>query len=106
MSATLLRLGLWILVLVLALYVIHESSEQPVAELIPINMLQNALLLSVALIIGGVVMRMLEKGKDAVSKNRCRVCGTAVPQGAIYCRPHLRGMLEREDRRTHNTKIR
>lgn len=106
MSATLLRLGLWVLVLVLALYVIHESSEQPVAEMIPINMLQNALLLSVALIIGGVVMRMLEKGKEVVSKNRCRVCGTAVPQGAIYCRPHLRGMLEREDRRTHNTKIR
>ncbi len=107
MSATLLRLGLWILVLVLASYVIHESlSDQPIGQMITINMLQNVLLLSVALILGGLIMRMVEKGSGALSKNRCRVCQIVVPPGALYCRPHLRGMLEREDRRTHSSKIR
>ena len=109
MSATLLRLGLWILVLVLALYVIHESYiEQPLAEMIPMNMLHQALFLSVALVFAGVIARMLEKTKKVVVKNRCRVCQTPVPHGAIFCREHLRGMLEREDRRTHSgtTRIR
>ena len=109
MSATLLRLGLWILVLILALFVIHESySEQPFAEMIPMPMLTQGLILSVVLVLAGVIARMFEKTKKAVIKNRCRVCQTAIPHGAIYCRAHLRGVLEREDRRTHsgNTRIR
>lgn len=108
MSATILRLGLWILVLVLALYVIHESyEEQPLAEMIPMQMLQNALVLSVLLVVAGLLVRMVEKTKGKpVSKNRCRICQTPIPAGAIYCRQHLRGILEREDRRTHNTRLR
>jgi predicted nucleic acid-binding Zn ribbon protein len=109
MSATILRLGLWILVLVMALYVIHESyEEQPLAEMIPMQMLQHALVLSVVLVGVGLVVRMFEKTTRKVlsPKNRCRVCPTAIAPGAIYCRVHLRGMLEREDRRTHNTRIR
>ena len=109
MSATLFRLGLWILVLVLALYVVHESYiEQPIAERIPMNMLHQALVLSGVLLLAGAISRMLEKTKKAVVKNRCRVCQTPVAHGAIYCREHLRHVLEREDRRTHsgNTRIR
>ena len=109
MSATLFRLGLWILVLVLALYVIHESYiEQPIAEQIPMNMLHQALVLSGVLLGAGAIARMLEKTKKVVVKNRCRSCQTPIVHGAIYCRQHLRGVLEREDRRTHsgNTRIR
>ena len=107
MSSTILRLGLWILVLVLALYVIAESyAGQPFADMIPMPMLQQALVLSVVLIVLGIVTRLFEKpGRKAFAKNRCRVCQTTVPHGAIYCREHLRGVLEREDRRTHSTRI-
>jgi predicted transporter len=107
MSSTLLRLGLWLLVLLMALFVIRESySDQQFADLIPTNMIQNALVVSVVLIVAGVAVRVLEKGKSAVAKTRCRVCKTPVPSGGIYCRAHLRHVLELEDHRTHNTRIR
>jgi predicted nucleic acid-binding Zn ribbon protein len=107
MSSTLLRLGLWVGILVLALYVVHETyHESTIAEMIPIGMLQKALGLAGVLLAAGVVARMFEKTSKVVSKNRCRVCGTAVPPGAIYCRAHLRTVLEQEDRKTHMTRIR
>lgn len=105
MSATLLRLGLWTLIIVLSLYVIHESFEDsPVAEYIPGQMLQHALAVGGLLLGAGFVLRMFEKGARAVNKNRCRVCRTAIPSGAIYCREHLRTILYEEDDRTHHTR--
>ena len=109
MSTTILRSGLWLLVLVLALYVIHESYvDQQFVDMIPVTMLQHALLLSGLLVIVGVGMRVLEKGQGVVSKNRCKICRTPIPSGGIYCRAHLRHVLDLEDRRTHsgNTRIR
>lgn len=109
MSTTILRAGLWLLVLVLALYVIHETyAEQQFVEMIPVTMLQHALLLSGLLVVVGVAMRLLEKGQGAVSKNKCKICRTPIPSGGIYCRAHLRHVLDMEDRRTHSgtTRIR
>jgi hypothetical protein len=108
MYATVLRLGLWTLILVLALYVLAATyPDQPFAELIPAPMLQQALVVSVALILAGVVLRVLGVGARAVSaRNRCRVCRTEIPHGAIYCRAHLRTILQQEDEKTHHTRIR
>ena len=106
MASTLLRLGLWLLVIVLSLYVVHETFEEsPLVEYIPMNMLQNALFLGGLLLAAGVVLRIFEKGAKAVVKNRCAVCRTAIPPGAIYCRAHLRAVLHAEDERTHMTKF-
>jgi hypothetical protein len=92
---------------VLAAYVLHESfEEQPLADLIPMAMLGKALTLGGILVVAGMVLRMFEKGSKAVTKNRCSMCRTPVPPGAIYCREHLRTVLSREDERTHMTKIR
>jgi hypothetical protein len=107
MSTTLLRLGLWTMILVLALYVIAESyADQPIAEMIPTAMLQQALVLSVLLLVAGIVLRILGKGAKAVRKNRCQVCRTPIPPGAIYCRAHLRSVLSDEDDKTHMTRVR
>jgi hypothetical protein len=107
MSTTLLRLGLWTLILVLALYVLATSySHEPWSELVPMKALQQALVVAVALIIAGIVLRILGKGADAVKKNRCKVCRTPIPPGAIYCRAHLRTILHEEDDRTHATRVR
>ena len=107
MSSTILRLGLWTVIIVLAAYVVHESFEdQPVADLIPVAMLSKALIVGIVVTIIGAVLRMFEKGAKAVVKNRCAVCRTPIPHGAIYCREHLRTVLSREDERTHATKIR
>lgn len=108
MYATVLRLGLWTLILVLALYVLSATfAEEPFAELIPTEMLQQALIVAVILIVAGVVLRVLGVGARAVGpRNRCRVCRTEIPHGAIYCREHLRTILQEEDERTHHTRIR
>lgn len=107
MSSTILRLGLWILVIVLALYVIHESFEEsPIAELVPPAMMTKALALGVILIAVGIILRMFEKGAKVVTKSRCAVCRTPISHGAIYCRAHLRNILHDEDDKTHMTRIR
>ena len=108
MSTTLLRLGLWTLILVLALYVLASTfPEEPFAELIPMEMLQQALVVSGVVIAAGLVFRILGKGVDVVSvKNRCRVCRRQIPTGAIYCREHLRSLLHQEDEKTHMTRVR
>ena len=107
MATTLLRLGLWTLILVLGLYVVAESfRDQDFAELIPMPMLQQALILAVILIIAGVAGLILGKGAKAVVKNRCTVCKTPIAPGAIYCRAHLRSILHDEDEKTHMTRIR
>lgn len=107
MYATVLRLGLWTLILVLILYVVASTyPDEPFAELIPIPMLQQALVLGVLLIIAGVVLRVLGVGVRVVTKNRCRVCRTPIPHGAIYCREHLRTILHDEDDKTHHTRVR
>lgn len=107
MANTLLRLGLWIMILVLALYVIDESyPDQPIAEMIPTAMLQEALALGVILVIAGIVTRILGKGAKVVKKNRCQVCRTVIPAGALFCREHLRTILTEEDEKSHMTRVR
>ena|ERR1043165_7218109 len=107
MSSTVLRLGLWILIVVLALYVLHESFEEsPIAEMIPIPLMSKALALGAILIVAGIILRMFEKSARVVVKNRCAKCRTPIPHGAIYCREHLRNILHDEDEKTHMTRIR
>ena len=107
MSTTLLRLGLWTLILVMVLYVLVTTyNEEPWAELIPLPMLQQALVLAGIVIVAGIVLRILGVGAKVVTKNRCRVCRTPIPSGAIYCREHLRSILSDEDEKTHMTKVR
>ena len=107
MSDTILRLGLWTLILVLALFVLAETFHgEPISDMIPHRMLQQALVVAVVLIIAGIVLRILGKGADAVAKNRCKVCRTTIPSGAIYCREHLRTILHDEDEKTHMTRVR
>lgn len=107
MSSTLLRLGLWTLILVLALYVLAETyAEAPWSEMIPRPMLGQALAVSLVVTLAGVVLRILGKGADVVRKNRCRVCRTTIPNGAMYCREHLRNILHEEDEKTHMTRTR
>ena len=107
MSATLLRLGLWTLILALAAYVVAAANpDQSWAELIHTSMLQQLMVLGLLLMAAGIVLRILGKGKDKVVRNRCKVCRTPISSGAIYCREHLRTILADEDERTHATHVR
>ncbi|HEX8619883.1 MAG TPA: hypothetical protein VF911_20045 [Thermoanaerobaculia bacterium] len=107
MSTTLLRLGLWTLILVLGLYVLATTyEEQSWAELIPMPMLQQALVVAVALLAIGMVARMFDKGVKVVTKNRCRTCRTPIAPGALFCREHLRSIVQAEEEKTHMTRLR
>ena len=107
MWTTLLRLGLWIFILVLVLYVLASSyPSEPWAELIPMPMLQQALVLSGVLVVAALVLRIVDKGASAVRRNRCQVCRTVIAPGAIYCRAHLRTILSEEDDKSHAAKVR
>ena len=106
MSTTLLRLGLWTLILVMAVYVLVTTyEEEPWTEMIPVEMLQQALILAGAVIVIGLVARLFDKGAKVVAKNRCRVCRTPIPSGALFCRAHLRSILHEEDDKTHATRL-
>ncbi len=107
MSSTLLRAGLWVVLVVIVLYVLQQTFEEgPLAEYVSTPMLQRVLVLGLLTAAAGVVLRVLEKGAKVVTKNRCAVCRTPVPAGAIYCRAHLRSVLHREEDRTHITHTR
>ena len=108
MSTTLLRLGLWMVILVLVAYVLATTyADEHWAELISMTTLQHALTLGVIVVIAGVVLRVLGKGASkVVVKNRCRVCRKPIAVGAIYCREHLRSILADEEEKTHVTRIR
>ncbi|HYM60071.1 MAG TPA: hypothetical protein VEZ11_04175 [Thermoanaerobaculia bacterium] len=107
MSSTLLRLGLWIVLLVVAAYVLHETFEDaPVAEYFSPSLLTKALALGILLALAGLVARVFERGAKVAAPNRCVVCKTPIPKGGIYCRAHLRNVLQREEDRTHMTRVR
>src|SRR4029077_4052039 len=106
MSSTLLRLGLWIIMAVVALYVLHETyAGTPLEGYFSTGMLQKALIVGGLMVVAGMLVRLAEKGAaKVVVKNRCKICKTSIPPGAIYCRQHLRSVLAREDERTHMTR--
>ena len=110
MSSTLLRIGLWTIVLVLVLFVLRESfPDAPFADMIPQKMLEQTMIVAAIAVVAGVGLRAFEKTSGKVVggsklKGRCQVCKKPIPQGALYCREHLRNMLEREDKKTHSTR--
>src|SRR5258707_12331233 len=98
MSSTLLRSGLWIIILVMVAWVLHESYEGlPASEFFAPAMLQKGLLVGVLILISGLLVRMFEKGAKVVSKNRGKVCGTPIVRVAFYSRAHLRSVLHKDD---------
>ena len=106
MSSTLLRLGLWIVITVLAAYVLRDTlATSPVAEFVDIDLMQKALILGGALVAAGAVVRLFERATK-LKKQRCIVCKAPVAHGAIYCRAHLRNVLHHEDAKLHMTQER
>ena len=107
MSSTLLRFGMWLIVLVFAAYTLTDAvPELNIGDYLSAQTLGKLLGVAVLLVIIGFVLRLFEKGAKVVSKNRCQVCRTPIPPGAIYCRAHLRNILHEEEDRTHMTHIR
>lgn len=109
MSQTLLRFGLWIVLLVLALYVVRETFENsPLAEWVNDEMLSKAGTLGVGLLVASAAAYVLEKAfsKASARFRHCAMCRQPVSRGEIYCRTHLRQLLERENELARRSRIR
>lgn len=102
MSQTLLRLGLWTVLAVLAGYVLRETfTEGQMRELLNPELLQGIGAAGMLMMVAGGLWRGFEKvfGKK---KNRCAVCGQRILPGEIYCRSDLRRILAEEDERNRS----
>lgn len=106
MAGIAMRAGLWgiVLVLILFLFADRQGGEGVLADLIDDGVLMLIAQGSVGLLVLGGILAIIPKVR--FSKPRCKVCGTKVDAGYIYCRRHLNTMLETEDnlRRTLNVR--
>jgi hypothetical protein len=97
MSQALLRYGLWLVLIVLAMYVLRETfPESEAARALNDTLLQRAGLAGLGMIAVGFVLNQLERVWDKTKRSRCIVCGAAIRRGDIYCREHLRQVLDQE----------
>ena len=108
MSDTFLRFGLWIVIGVLAFYIVGDSVGQEnliLGELIKPAFVVKIGQFGIALIGLGIVTKVIEKLKPP-PRARCQTCGRTIPKGDIYCGTHMRDVLEQEDlkRRTLNQR--
>jgi uncharacterized membrane protein YqgA involved in biofilm formation len=87
MSTTVLRLGFYIVILALILFVYATSlPTAPFAHLIEDDLVRKILIVGGLMIAAGIPVKIFEKSAGkAISKsrNKCQVCGIAVPAGAI-----------------------
>ena len=107
MSHTFLRFGLWIILLVLALYVVRETfGANAGGEFITDDILKKSAAFGVILLSAGIVSWVLEKVFSKVKLRHCALCSQSVAKGEIYCRTHLRQLLEREDTINRRSRVR
>ena len=95
MALTLFRLGIWILVAVMAAWVLRDAVLADFAEHLSNHVLNQAGLVGVGTLLLGVVAVIWEKLSAGPKKHRCKVCGKPVIAGEYYCREHLREIVDR-----------
>jgi hypothetical protein len=107
MSQTLLRFGLWIILIALCGYVLRETLEDaPFIAWMTDEVVKNAGMLGFALVVGGFIMRIIEGIWKKTVVKRCASCRHPVMHGELYCRAHLREVLAREDENNRRTRLR
>lgn len=102
MSSLLLRFGLWIVLISLALYVLLETfPNSPASEFVSGPLIPRMGLAGVLMVVSGFLLTFFEKAAKKVTRQRCVVCRKPITHGEIYCREHLRRVLEEEHDRRH-----
>lgn len=107
MSQTLLRFGLWMVLLALVGYVLRETLSDPgITELLNDTILQRVGGFGLLLIAGAGVASVLEKAAGKVGGSRCVKCRQKTFAGEIYCRTHLREVLDVQDNISRRSRLR
>ncbi|MFN2239479.1 MAG: hypothetical protein ABR524_08800 [Thermoanaerobaculia bacterium] len=103
MSAILTRFGLYTILVVLAVFVLRENVDGiPYTELLTDTLLVQIALAGVIMVVAGIILGPFERLQTKASRKRCVVCRAPVIVGKMYCRTHLREILENEDARRHD----
>lgn len=106
MSVTLLRTGLWIVLISFALYVVHESyPDTALGAFTSSDMLMKGAVVGVIAGLAGFIMSFFRKRDPKPARGRCSVCRRPIIKGEIYCREHLRRIIEDEHDKTHGAPI-
>ncbi len=102
MSSTLIRLGLYGILVMLAVFVAGQALELPYAEYLTSAHLGQVGVACLAIIAVGFVFRIGEtvRRKTKKGKGRCIICKRPVLVGDKYCREHLREMIGEEQERS------
>jgi predicted nucleic acid-binding Zn ribbon protein len=104
MSAILTRFGLYTILIVLAVFVLRENvPDIPYSELLVDSLLVQIGLAGLVLVVTGIVIGPFERHRSRHSQKKCIVCRGPVLVGKMYCRTHLREILEDEDSRRHDS---
>jgi hypothetical protein len=107
MSQNLFRLGLWAIVIAFASYVLRETFVSgPFADLLSPTLLRIVGLGGLALLAASAVFYVLEALADKARKNRCVECRTPIPRGELYCRQHLRQVVDRGGEMSRRMRLR
>lgn len=100
MSAILTRFGLYTILIVLAVFVLRENVDGiPYTEFLTDTLLVQVGLAGVVMVVAGIVIGPLERLQTKTSRKKCVVCRAPVIVGKMYCRTHLREIIEKEDTR-------
>lgn len=103
MSAILTRFGLYTILVVLAVFVLRENVDGiPYTEFLTDTLLVQVGLAGVVMVVAGIVLGPFERLQSKTSRKKCVVCRAPVIVGKLYCRTHLREILEAEDSRRHD----
>ena len=94
MYITLFRTGIWVIIATLAAYVIRETYLGEMLVFLNEQLLQRALMLGAGAI-GLGVLAWIGSKIFPKKKGHCKICRQSIPPGAIYCRIHLRDVLEK-----------
>lgn len=95
MALTLFRLGIYILLAVLALWVLRDAALSDFAHILNDQLLNRGGLAGVGVLVFGLLVMLYEKATAGRKRTRCKVCRKPVIAGEFYCREHLREIVER-----------
>ncbi|MGA7617006.1 MAG: hypothetical protein WBX15_17685 [Thermoanaerobaculia bacterium] len=105
MSTLLLWAGLWVTLIVAVLFLVRDlTSNAPLLEFLPVSMLTWAGLFGVALVVLGLILQVIDRIFKPGTRSRCVVCRRPIRRGEMYCRTHLRSILEEEHDRNHDIR--
>ena len=101
MSRLLIRLSLWALLASIVLALVREMIADGPLKNDSAPFIEVAVKGSLMLLAAALILFLLEKMFSGRGRNRCAVCRKSIPKPEIYCRNHLREVINEEYDREH-----